>query len=81
MKIPSEGELIEIERRGDGLPRLADYLRRKAGNLYCMADTADSAEREAQLTKEAHSCELEARRIDRLSEDLPLLLEIARSSR
>ena len=79
MKIPSEAELIEMERRALCLVEVREYLERKADNLYDKADRATTVEEESRLlvkydrVAKSHDC------IEKLADDLDILIELARA--
>jgi len=79
MKIPSEAELIEMERRSLCIPEIIEWLERKADNLYWKAERADTAEAEAQFTAEWKRISKALDAVEKLSKDFDALIELVRA--
>lgn len=79
MKIPSEAELIEMERRALCLPEVVEWLGRKADNLYDKADRAQSDEEERRLTRDYRRVANSYDCVAKIIGDLDILIELARA--
>lgn len=79
MRVPSEAELIEMERRTLCLPEIVEWLERKADNLYDKAYRPERESDAARLTEESNRVAKARDSIERLIGDLDTLLELVRS--
>lgn len=78
MKIPSEAELIEMERRSQLPSELLDYLGLCADHLSDRIERADSDAEETRLTLKLRMVEDSIEAIARLEEDFSTLIELVR---
>jgi prefoldin subunit 5 len=79
VKIPSEAELIEIERRTLCLPGILEYLERRADNLDARIEMTDNQAEEMVLRSEYRRVERAIRDIERLQGDIETLVELVRA--
>ena len=79
MKIPSEAELIEMERRTLCLPGILEYLERRAENIDSRIEATNDLVREMELCREYQRVERAITDIERLQGDIETLVQLVRS--
>lgn len=79
MKLPSEAELIEIERAALQLPSIAAHLARSADNHYDRADRADDADEIRLENRKAMIASAQSAACDALYPRIQQLIELCRA--
>lgn len=79
MKIPSEAELIDMERRTVCIPEVIAYLERRADNLDAKIERAEDDDTEIRLTRELRKVERCIDSLHKLERDIDGLIELSRA--
>lgn len=80
MKIPSEAELIEMERRSEVPAELLSYLAERADRLSDLIERADTEQEEARLTLKLRMVDDSIESITQLEADFATLVELTRQT-
>jgi hypothetical protein len=78
MKIPSEAELIEMEKRTVCLPDIIAYLERRADKLDAKVERAEDNDSEVRLTRELRKVEHSIESLRALERDIDILIDLIR---